>query len=79
MEINIKANAEEKEQVLTAIVELTKVKHIRYHSHTMLANHTGIKATKIRAVLIDLLNEGKIEAYKVNETRVARYFYRIIQ
>ena len=79
MEIEIKVTPEERELVLKAIVELTAIPHIRYHSHAMLANQTGIKATKIRAILTEMMKDKTIEAYKVNEARVNRYFYRIIQ
>ena len=67
---------EEHIQVAKAIVQLTKVPHITFMSRAMLANESGIKDTKLRAVLQDMINNKEIEQYVVSSNpQRQRYFF----
>lgn len=76
MEIMIKATEEEKLAVVAALRRLNAVRHLKYMSQAMISEETGIKTSKVRIVLQDLIDEGTIVQYTVdNERRIKRYYY----
>lgn len=78
MDVAIISTAEEKEAVLNAIVDLNAIQHLRYMSQAMIAESSGVKETKVRAVLADLLAEQAITQIKLPGSRqVPRYYYVI--
>lgn len=78
MEIRITATEAEKKAVLSAIATLNKIPHIKYMSQAMIATHAGLKETKVRAALIELLSEKVITQYQATENpRLQRFYYVI--
>ena len=76
MEIMIKATEEEKLAVVAALRRLNAVRHLKYMSQAMISEETGIKTSKVRIVLQDLIDEGTVVQYTVdNERRIKRYYY----
>lgn len=75
-EINIKSTEEERRLVARAIARLNEIQHISYMSRNMLAETSGIKSTKVRVVLQDMLDSEEIEQYAVTQNpRLQRYYY----
>lgn len=75
-EINIKSTEKERRLVARAIARLNEIQHISYMSRNMLAETSGIKSTKVRVVLQDMLDSGEIEQYAVTQNpRLQRYYY----
>jgi DNA-binding Lrp family transcriptional regulator len=78
LEIKISATEEDKAAVLKAISELNAIPHIKHMSQARIAEHAGLKETKVRAALIDLLTEKKITQYQATENpRLQRFYYVI--
>lgn len=78
MEIKIKATDDEKQQVVRAICTLNEIGHIKVMSQTMIAETAEIKATKVRIILTDLLEEESIIQYQVSDNKkLQRYYYTI--
>lgn len=74
----IPVSDEEKQKVKQAIIDLNKIGHLKYMSQTTIASSCGIKATKIRLILQELLDEKQIIQYVANENkRLNRYYYII--
>lgn len=68
----------ERQAVARAVVELNEVQHLRYMSRSMISNSSGIKDTKVRAVLQDMINRGELEQYPVTENRKLQRFYYVL-
>lgn len=77
MEIKIQVTEEEKAAVLKAIDVLNENPNIKYMSQTMIANNAGIKPTKVRAVLMELIEERKIIQYRATDNPKLQRFYYI--
>lgn len=75
MEIKIKATEEEKEGVIRAIASLNEIQHIKSMSHNMIAETSGIKSTKVRIVLVDLIEEELIEQFQVSDNKKLQRYY----
>lgn len=76
MEIIIPVSDEEKSLVKEAIKELNKIGHLKNMSQTMIANTSGIKSTKIRHILQELVDSKEITQYIANDNiRLKRYYY----
>lgn len=77
--MEIKANITEAEQIATlkAICLLSELSHIKHMPHILIAASAEIKATKMRAILQHLVDNGQIRQLTVSlpEKRVARYYY----
>lgn len=77
-EIVISISQEEKDVVVAAIQRLIAIPHIKRMSQAMIADTAGIKATKIRVILQELVNEGRITQYQATDNpKLQRYFYTI--
>lgn len=77
-EFEIKVSQEEKDAVIAAIERLITIPHIKSMSQAMIANTADIKATKIRAVLQELIDEERIIQFATTENpKLQRYFYII--
>ena len=75
-EFEIKVSQEEKDAVVAAVERLIAIPHINKMSQAMIANTAGIKATKIRAILQELLDEGRLIQYAATDNpKLQRYFY----
>lgn len=75
---DIEVSDEEKALVIAAIKTLNDIPHIRYMSQSMIASAAGIKATKVRAVLAELIKEDAIIQYAATENKkLQRYYYTI--
>jgi deoxycytidylate deaminase len=58
--------------------ELNAIPHIKHLSQAIIAEHAGLKESKVRAALIDLLTEKKITQYQATENpRLQRFYYVI--
>lgn len=75
-EITIKVSDEERKKLAAAVEELNKISHVRYMSRTMLANTAGIKETKVRAVLQEMIDRGELTQYAATQNeKLQRYYY----
>jgi len=79
MELNIKATAEEKEAVVASIRKINKVIHIKHMSQAMLAEDSGVKPSKVRITLQDLMDDDLIEQIVVSDKAIRRYYYVITE
>lgn len=79
MEIQIKISDAEKQSVINAIAALNKVPHLKYMTQEMLSLEAGIKATKIRAILVELIKERKITQYAATENKNLKRYYYVIE
>jgi len=69
---------EEKESICLAIREINKATYPKFMSQATLATYAGIKATKVRAILVALIEEGRITQYRATENKhLQRYYYVI--
>ena len=76
MELVIPVTLEEKEAVINAISELNKISHVKAMSQAAIATLADIKPTKVRLVLMELLEEKRIAQYQTTENRhLQRYYY----
>ena len=76
MEIIIPISEEEKEKTIKAIKQLNSIGHLKFMSQAMIANSSGIKATKIRSILTELIKEEKITQYAITQNaHLQRYYY----
>lgn len=67
---------DERVATIKAIDELSAIEHVKYMSLSMVADAAGIKQTKIRHVLDDLMLSGSITRYIVSENiKLPRYYY----
>lgn len=74
--INIPTSEQEHYQVIQAVMHLNNLRHVKYMSHAGLAETAGLKATKVRLVLKDLIDAGLLTQYQVSKNkRVQRYYY----
>lgn len=78
MEITIPVTEEEKIEVINSIKLLNGIRHIKYMSQAMIANGTSIKATKVRAILAELINEKRITQYAATTNKKLQRYYYII-
>ena len=80
MELNIKATEAERAAVIKAIRKLNSVRHLSYMSQAMMVEDSGIKPSKIRIALQDLIDDKCIEQICVNgDKRVKRYYYCVTE
>ena len=76
MDIKIPVTDIEKSVVIDVIKELDAIPHLKYMSQEQIAQHAGMKVTKVRAILIELLTEKKITQYQATENpRLQRFYY----
>lgn len=78
MQITIPVHEEEKLAVIESIKQLNDVRHLKYMSQAMIANGAGIKATKVRAVLMALIEEGRITQYAATDNPKLQRFYYVV-
>lgn len=77
-EITINVSDAERNACLAAITELNNIAHLKYMSIAMIAETAGIKETKCRAVLDDLIASKTITKYQATDNkRIQRYYYVI--
>lgn len=75
-EFVIRVSDEELAAMARAITQLNAITHLRYMSRSMLAAASGIKETKVRAVLQDMLDKGYATQYAVTTNlKRQRYYY----
>lgn len=74
--IKISTSVEEQKAVLNAILYLNDIRHIKAMSQAQLATLAGIRPTKVRHVLIDLIEKKLVNQYQVSQNkRIQRYYY----
>lgn len=67
---------DERVATIKAIDGLNAIEHVKYMSLSMLADIAGIKQTKMRHVLDDLMQSGRITRYIASENiKLPRYYY----
>lgn len=75
-DFSIKSTPEEHVQLAQAITKLNAIEHISYMSRNMLAETSGIKGTKVRVVLQDMIDNGEVTQYAVTTNpKLQRYYY----
>lgn len=80
VEITIAVTDEEKESVVAAINKLNELPNIVYMTQRMIAVEAQIKVTKIRAILIALIEEGRIVQYAATDNpRLQRFYYSVAE
>lgn len=75
--ITVETSAEEQEKVMQAIKELNE----QVVPVSTIAKHAGLKESRTRYVLMDLIDQGRIERvpHKAFNKHYVRYKYRIIK
>lgn len=77
-DIIIKVSDEERVACLTAVQQLNNIPHVKYMSIAMIAESAGIKTTKCRAVVDDLVKEEYVDKYQATDNpHLQRYYYII--
>jgi len=80
MNVEIKTTTEEQCAVIVAIDVMLSISHIAYMPDSLIATTANLKATKIRAVINDLVQTKKIKKFALLEDRQRkRYFYTITE
>lgn len=75
-EFKIGVTDAERRAVARAVSELNNIQHVSYMSRNMIAETSGIKSTKVRVVLQDMLDAGELTQYAVTQNRkLQRYYY----
>lgn len=75
-EFRIGVTDAERRAVARAINKLNNIQHIIYMSRNMIAETSGIKSTKVRVILQDMLDAGELTQYAVTQNRrLQRYYY----
>ena len=75
-EITIRISDEEVVAMARAITLLNEIQHLRYMSRSMLSAASGIKDSKVRAALQEMVDKGYIEQYAVTTNlKRQRYYY----
>lgn len=75
-EITIRISDEEVVAMARAITLLNEIQHLRYMSRSMLSAASGIKDSKVRATLQEMVDRGYIEQYAVTTNlKRQRYYY----
>ena len=75
-EILISINDTERAKVLAAINGLNCIEHVTYMSLQAIADRAGLKTTKVRHIIENLMTQQLITRYNVSEKQVRpRYYY----
>lgn len=75
-EITIRVSDAETVAMAGAIMQLNGIQHLRYMSRSMLSAASGIKDSKVRAALQDMIDKGYVEQYAVTSNlKRQRYYY----
>lgn len=77
-EIKINTTAEEHRLVAAAIQQLNEIQHIRYMSRSMLVTASGLKDSKLRAVLQDMIDTGEVIQYAATENPARQRWYYVL-
>lgn len=76
--LEIPVSVDERKAVAEAVLKLNEVQHLRYMSRSMIANSSGIKDSKVRAVLQEMINLGELKQYPVTENKKLQRFYYVL-
>ena len=75
-EITIRISDEEVVAMARAIMLLNEIQHLRYMSRSMLSAASGIKDSKVRVALQEMVDKGYIEQYAITTNlKRQRYYY----
>lgn len=75
-EITIPINDDERAKVLAAINDLNSIEHVAYMSLQAISDRAGLKITKVRHIIENLMMTQLIKRYNVSEKQVRpRYYY----
>lgn len=77
-EFKINTSEVEHRQVAAAVQQLNEIQHIKYMSRSMLAAASGLKDSKIRAVLQDMINCGELMQYAATENPARQRWYYVL-
>ena len=73
------ATEEEKQAVVKALVALNAIRHLNYMSQATISEESGVKATKVRAALEELIKEKAITQYVIDEMRSVKRYYYVVE
>ena len=74
-EINIPVTTEEKQKIYRALQAINEMEHVQHISYASFATLTGLKETKVRLVVGDMVDKGELQQINVSEGKVPRYYY----
>lgn len=75
-EITIRISDTEMAAMAGAISQLNDIPHLRYMSRSMLSTASGIKESKVRAALQEMIDKGYVTQYAVTANlKRQRYYY----
>ena len=77
-EITIRISDEEVVAMARAITLLNEIQHLRYMSRSMLSAASGIKDSKVRAALQEMVDKGYIEQYVVTTNLKRQRYYFVL-
>ena len=73
--IDITISADEKQKILDALVEINNMEHVHSISYASFATLTGMKESKVRLVVTDMVEKGELQQINVSDSKVPRYYY----
>lgn len=74
-EIIIPVSEEEKATIYEALRKINDMEHVQHISYAAFATLTGMKETKVRLVVNDMIANGELQQINVSESKVPRYYY----
>lgn len=74
-EIVIPVTDEEKQKIYEALEKINDMEHVSSISYATFATLTGMKETKVRLVVADMVNKNELQQINVSEGKVPRYYY----
>lgn len=71
----IKVTADEKLEILKALREINNMEHVSHISYATFASISGIKETKVRAIIVDMVDNKELQQVDIAIGKVPRYYY----
>ena len=73
--IEIPVTPEEKQKIYDALAKVNDMEHVQSISYATFATLTGMKESKVRLVVTDMVDKGELLQINVSEGKVPRYYY----
>lgn len=77
-EFKINTTEAEHRLVAAAVQQLNEIQHIRYMSRSMLVAASGLKDSKLRAVLQDMIDCGELVQYAATDNPARQRWYYVL-
>lgn len=77
-EFTINTSEAEHRMVAAAVQQLNEIQHIKYMSRSMLVAASGLKDSKLRAVLQDMIDCGELVQYAATDNPARQRWYYVL-